>query len=115
MLLRLDADGVLGQIAGSRAAGGRSGVIDIAGADGQIAADHVHRVGWLIRGTTRAPLAVGPPIPTVREALRAFVAAVQAGGPIPVTVEEGLRAVAVAEAGYRSAARGGAPVPVRYD
>ncbi len=115
LLARLDADGVLGQIAGSRAAGGRSGVIEIAGAEGQIAADHVHRVGSLIRGTTRTPIAMGASIPTVREALRAFVAAVRAGGPVPVTVEEALRAVAVAEAGYRSAARGGAPVPVRYD
>jgi predicted dehydrogenase len=115
MLARLDADGMLGQIAGSRAAGGRSGAIEIAGAEGQIAADHVHRVGWLIRGTTRTPIAVGASIPTVREALRAFVAAVHAGGPVPVTVEEGLRAVAVAEAAYRSAALGGAPVPVRYD
>ena len=115
MLLRLDADGLLGQIAGSRAVGGRSGVIEIAGAEGQIAADHVHRVGWLIRGTQRAPIAVGEPIPTVRETLRAFVAAVGSGGPIPVPIEDGLRAVAVAEAGYRSAALGGAPVPVRYD
>ena len=115
MLARLDADGLLGQIAGSRAAGGRSGVIEIAGAEGQIAADHVHRVASLIRGSTRTPIRVEESIPTVREALRTFVEAVRTGGPVPVTIEDGLRAVAVAEAGYRSAARAGAPATVRYD
>jgi predicted dehydrogenase len=114
MLARLDGDGVLGQIAGSRAVGGRSGVIELAGADAQIAADHVHRFAWLLRGAAREPLPVGDAIPTVREALRAFVEAVRTGGPVPVTIEDGLRAVAVAEAGYRSASRGGAPVTVRY-
>jgi predicted dehydrogenase len=115
MLARLDADGVLGQLAGSRAVGGRTGVIEVAGAEGQIVADHVHRVAWLIQGSERVPLPVPAPIPTVREVLRAFVAAIAAGAPVPVTIEDGLRAVAVVEAGYRSAARGGAPETVRVD
>jgi predicted dehydrogenase len=115
MLARLDADGLLGQLAGSRAVGGRTGVIEIAGADGQIMADHVHGIAWLVRGGERAPIAVREPIPTVREALRAFVTAIRSGQSVPVTIEDGLRAVAVAEAGYRSAARAGAPVTVRYD
>jgi predicted dehydrogenase len=112
MAARLDADGVLGQVSGSRAVGGRTGVIELAGARGQIVADHVHRVAWLIRGSDRTPIAIPPAIPTVREALRAFVAGIRTGAPMPVTIEDGLRAVAIVEAGYRSAAKAGAPVAV---
>jgi predicted dehydrogenase len=69
-------------------------------------------VAWRIRGAERTPIPVAPAVPTVREILRAFVAAVRDGGPLPVPVEEGLRAVAIVDAGYRSAAAGGAPVAV---
>jgi predicted dehydrogenase len=112
MLARLGGDGLLGQVSGSRAARGRSGRIEVAGADGEIVADHVHQVAWLIRGATRTPIPVPPPVPTVREALRAFVAGIRTGAPMPVTVDDGLRAVAIVEASYRSAAHGGAPVAV---
>jgi predicted dehydrogenase len=60
----------------------------------------------LIRGRERRPLPVGEAMPTVREAVRAFVGALRSGAPFPVTVDDGLRAVAVAEACYRSAAQG---------
>jgi predicted dehydrogenase len=112
MLARLDGHAMLGHVAGSRALAGRTGFIELVGAGGAIVADHVHRVAWLVRGTTRTELAVPPAVPTVREALRAFVAGVRTGAPMPVTVEDGLRAVAIVEAGYRSAERGGAPVAV---
>jgi predicted dehydrogenase len=106
------AGGGLAQIAGSRALGGRVGRIEIAAAGGGIVADHVHRTAALVRGATLTPIPVAAPVPTVREALRAFVAGVLAGAPMPVTIEDGVRAVAIAEAGYRSAAAGGAPVAV---
>jgi len=112
MLARLDAAEVLGHVSGSRACAGRTGLIEVAGAEGQIVADHIEGVAWRIRGAERSPIPVAPAVPTVREILRAFVAAVRDGGPMPVPVEEGLRAVAVVDAGYRSAAAGGAPVAV---
>ena len=112
MFVRLDVENFVGQVSGSRALGGRTGLMDFSGAGGQIVADHVHRLAWMVRGTERTPIAVPPPVPTVREALRAFVAGVVTGAPMPVTVEEGLRAVAIADSAYRSAARGGAPTPV---
>jgi predicted dehydrogenase len=112
MLARMDAGGLLAHIAGSRALGGRTGLMEFAGAEGQIVADHVHRVAWVVRGGERTVLRVPEPVPTVREALRAFVAGVRDGRPMPITVEDGLRAVAIAEACYRSAAAGGVPTAV---
>ena len=50
VLARLDHEDLLGQIAGSRALGGRTGLIELAGAGGQIVADHVRREVSLIRG-----------------------------------------------------------------
>jgi len=112
MLARFDAPELLGQVSGSRGAGGRVGTIEVAGAGGTIVADHVQGTASLIRGRTSTPLRVEPAVPTVREVLRAFVSSVRTGGAVPVPVEEGLRAVAIVEAGYRSASRGGAPVAV---
>ncbi len=112
MLARLGADGLLGQVSGSRALGGRTGVIELAGAGGQIVADHVHRTAWIVRGRERAPLSLPAEVPTVREALRAFVAGVRGEAPMPITIQDGLRAVAIVDACYRSAASGGAPVTV---
>jgi predicted dehydrogenase len=109
---RMDADGLLAHIAGSRALGGRTGLMEFAGEGGQIVADHVHRFAWLVRGGERRALTIPDPVPTVREVLRAFVAAVRDGTPVPITVEDGIRSVAIAEASYRSAAAGGRPVAV---
>jgi len=112
MVARLDDPGMLAHIAGSRAVAGRTGLIELAGAGGQIVADHVHGTAWLIQGRTSTPIAVPEPVPTVREVLRAFVSGIRTGAPMPVTVDDGVRAVAIAEAGYRSAARGGTVTPV---
>jgi predicted dehydrogenase len=43
----------------------------------------------------------------VCEALREFAAALRAGQPMPIPFEEGLRAVAIADACYASARSGG--------
>jgi len=112
MLARLDREGLLGQIAGSRALGGRTGLIELAGAGGQIVADHVRGEAWLMRGRERTTITVPPPVPTVREALRKFVAGVRDGAPMPITIDDGVRAVAIVDACYRSAARAGAAVTV---
>jgi predicted dehydrogenase len=94
-----------GVVAGSRTTLGRSGLIELVGERGQLVGDHVHGFAYLLRGRERLELPVEPPVPTVREALRAFVTALSEGTPFPITVDDGLRAVAVAEACYRSAAR----------
>jgi predicted dehydrogenase len=112
LLARLDRDDLLAQIAGSRALGGRTGLIEVAGAHGQIVADHVRAEAWVAQGAARTPIPIADPVPTVRDVLCAFVAALREGGPMPVTVEDGMRAVAIIDAGYRSAARGGAAVRV---
>ena len=94
-------------IAGSRAMGGRVGLLELAGAQGHLLADHVH--GWvhLVRGTDRLTLPVPSPVPTVREVLDAFVRALREGTPFPISIEDGLRAVAIADAAYRSTERAG--------
>lgn len=51
-----------------------------------------------------------PPAQTVLATIRAFLQAVNDDTPMPVTGEDGFRAVEIAEACYRSAQDGGAPV-----
>jgi len=87
--------------------GGRAGLFELAGARGQLLADHVHGFVHLVRGPERHMLLVPPPVPTVRETLGAFVRALREGTSVPISIEDGLRAVAVADAAYRSAERGG--------
>jgi predicted dehydrogenase len=107
MTCQLSDPSLVAAIAGSRAMGGRVGLLELAGARGHLLADHVH--GWvhLVRGTERFTLPVPAPAPTVRETLNAFVRALREGTPFPISIEDGLRAVAIADAGYRSAERGG--------
>jgi predicted dehydrogenase len=112
MLARLADSPVLAHVAGSRALGGRTGLIELAGAGGQIVADHVRAEGWLVRGGERGRLPIGERVATVREALRAFVASVTQAVPVPITVVDGARAVAIIDACYRSAAGHGAPATV---
>lgn len=109
MHARLVKSGALAQVFGSRAMAGRCGPIEIAGAGGHIFADHVHREAWVARGREREALAVAAGVATVAATARDFVATVRNGTPPPITLEDGLRAVAVVEACYRSAARDGAP------
>jgi predicted dehydrogenase len=98
---------LLATVAGSRAMGGRVGLLELAGAGGHILADHVHGFAHLVRGSERLALPVPPAVPTVRETLAAFVRALREGTAFPIAIEDGLRAVAIAEAAYRSAERGG--------
>jgi predicted dehydrogenase len=97
---------LLAVVSGSRATASRSGGIEIAGEKGQIFADHVHGFALRITGTKREPLEVPPPAPTVRKALRAFARMLRDGSPPPITLEDGLWSVAMAEACYRSAESG---------
>ena len=108
MTCQLSDSSLVATIAGSRAMGGRVGLFDLAGARGHLLADHVHGFVHLVRGTERldAPRPLAP-VPTVRETLGAFVRALREGTPFPISIEDGLRAVAIVDAAYRSAERGG--------
>ena len=107
MTCQLSAPSLVAGVAGSRVMGGRGGLVELAGAQGQLVADHVHGFVHLVRGPDRLTLSVPPPAPTVRETLRAFVRALREGSSFPISIEDGLRAVAIVEAAYRSAERGG--------
>ena len=104
---QLSDPSLVATIAGSRAMGGRVGLLELAGARGHLLADHVHGFVSLVRGAERLTLPVPAPVPTVRETLGAFVRALREGTAFPISIEDGLRAVAIADAAYRSAARGG--------
>ena len=106
MQCRMDDPLLKGAAAGSRSTSSRSGLIEISGEKGQLLGDHAHGFAYLIKGLDRTPLPIEPLRPTVRETLKAFVEGVQQDTPFPITVEDGLRAVAIAEACYQSAMSG---------
>ena len=106
------SDGVtLASIAGSRATASRNGPLELTGEDGQLFGDHLLNVAYAVQGVIVSPLEVPPPVATVPAVLRDFATALQAGAPMPIPLEEGLRAVAIADACYR-AARSGRAEPV---
>jgi predicted dehydrogenase len=96
---------ISGTVAGSRSTASRSGLIELSGEQGQLVGDHHHGFAYLIKGSERLPLSVPPAVPTVREAVQAFVESLQKGTVFPIMPEDGLRAVAIAEACYRSASQ----------
>ena len=95
----------------SRVSGGRVCRVEAVGQAGQLIAD-VDR-SLLTRTEGRAIVAAEsvPDRPTVVIVLEAFARSLATGTPVPVSGEDGLCAVAMAEACYR-AAREGRPVPV---
>jgi len=105
-VLELEGSDALVAVSGSRSTAGRSGLIDVAGAHGQLLGDHVLGFAHAVRGLERTPIPVGEPVPTVREALRSFVRLILDAEPPPATLEDGARAVAIAEACLASAATG---------
>ena len=105
-VIRLGGGAALAAVAGSRATASRSGAIEVVGARGQLIADHVLNTAQIVRGATITRLEVAPPVATVCEVLSDFASTLQKGLPMPVPLEEGLRAVAIAEACYRAARSG---------
>src|SRR5205085_11192595 len=86
-LLELDGDGLpLVTVTGSRSTGGRSGMIDMAGAEGQLVGDHALGFAYAVRALLRTPIDLPPPVPTVRETLRAFVRLLRDGEAPPVAL-----------------------------
>lgn len=106
--LRLGNGAALATVSGARTAPGRTGHIEIAGELGTLVGDHVLNQASLVVGSTARTIDVGPPVPTVREVLGAFTQALRDGQPMPIPLEEGLRAVAIADACYVSVRTGAA-------
>lgn len=104
--LRLSGGRALASVAGSRATASRSGPIEIAGRAGQLIGDHVLNQACLVRGTKATPLDVPPPVHTVLATLQDFARALATDQPMPITLADGLRAVAVVRACYEAAACG---------
>jgi predicted dehydrogenase len=98
--------GIAGAVAGSRSTASRSGLIELSGEHGQLVGDHHHGFAYLMNAPERIPLPIEPAVPTVREMVQSFVDGLQKGAAFPITPDDGLRAVAIAEACYRSAESG---------
>jgi predicted dehydrogenase len=110
-VIRMHGGAAVVAVAGSRATASRSGAIELAGADGMLIADHLLNTIQFVHGTTVTPLPVPDPVPTVRDCLADFATALRRGAPMPIPLEDGLRAVAMAAACY-TAARSGRAAPV---
>lgn len=96
--------GTLAAIAGSRTTASRGGALELVGNEGQLIGDHALNFAHEVHDTTLTPLRVPPSVSTVLETMKDFAAALRRGAPMPIPLEEGLRAVALAEACYRAAA-----------
>jgi predicted dehydrogenase len=90
----------------SRIAAGRVSRAEWLGEKGQLLAEWSEHRFSVISGTAGRIEQAVPDTPTVIAALKAFVTAVQEGRPMPITGRDGQRAVAIADACYRSALEG---------
>lgn len=104
--LHVESPNVLVTAACARTAGARNGHIGLAGERGALFADHVLHNAARVVGTRVEPIELAAPAATVCEVVRDFARAVGAGGPMPITLEDGLRAVAVVDACYAAARTG---------
>lgn len=93
----------------------RVGAVEWIGSQGRLLADWPsRRLRWTSgTGEVREEQEY-PPSPTVLDTLTAFLRAVEEGTPMPITGEDGCRAVEIAEACYQSAQRGGVSVLAEY-
>ncbi len=105
-IVTLEKSNILASVMGSRGTRGRNGLIEVAGESGQLIADHVHNYLYEVRGMELKAVELEDPLPTVCEALKAFYDSLCQEVPFPVTIEDGVTAVAIAEACYRSAETG---------
>jgi predicted dehydrogenase len=111
-ILELVGSKTLVGVSGCRATGGRSGLIDAAGTNAQLVADHQQHWLQTTRGLERTPVALPPAAPTVREVLVAFADLILHGTVPRASLEDGAHSVRIAEACMRSAAADGRGMPV---
>jgi predicted dehydrogenase len=102
--------GSAGRMEVRRVPAGRIGLAEVIGSEGRLSADWVRRCLRFQPGTGSGQEWNLPPAPTVLATLTAFLEALADGRSMPVTGEDGCRAVELAEACYRSAEAGGRPV-----
>ncbi|MBH0209798.1 MAG: Gfo/Idh/MocA family oxidoreductase [Nitrospira sp.] len=105
--------GTICRIEITRVVGERAGRAVWVGSQGRVAADWMRRriCVEMSSGEKTADVDI-PPSLTVLDTLSAFLQAVNDGTPMPITGEDGCRAVEIAEACYQSARIGGALVNV---
>lgn len=104
------AQGTDGRIEVTRTEASRVGAAVLIGSQGRLTADWIQqRLEWT-GPDQRTEAWLLSPCPTVLATLQAFVEAVQRSKPMPISGEDGFRAVEIAEACYRSAASHGARV-----
>jgi predicted dehydrogenase len=99
--------GILATVDNCRVTGGRSGRIEVVGEKGVLSADHVQGTLTCQEGQKSKALTVSANVPTVRAVLEDFVQVARGRKPVPVGLEDGLRAVEIALACRRSARLGG--------
>ena len=101
-----DEAAAVASVSCSRTTACRNGLIEISGEHGQLVGDHV--LNRLVRLDAEGAhdLAVDAPRHTVLECLHRFAADLAKSGPPAISYDDGLAAVAVADACYRAAASG---------
>ncbi len=102
--LAMQSPGLLAQVACSRSTESRNGLIEVSGEHGQLVVDHVLGSGYRLSARGREDLVVDAPRMTVRFVLERLVDDAKRDLPSPIPFRDGLAAIAVAEACYRSAA-----------
>jgi predicted dehydrogenase len=112
-VVELDGGAVLATVSGCRATASRTGAIELAGERGQLVGDHALGTALRVTGRTTEPLTVGEDRPTIVETLMAFAGALRSGQAVPIPLEDGLRAAALAEACRNAAASGRAETVAR--
>jgi len=90
----------------SRVSQGRVTRVEIIGTEGQALADWTTGIAHRISRGNRTTDFPCPPRATLVDVLRDFCQAIRTGSPMPITAEDGLRAVELAEACYRSGQTG---------
>jgi predicted dehydrogenase len=99
------------QIEIARVLGSRAGRAIWIGSQGRVEADWMHRRIRCVDDDGVETMNADPlPSQTVLHTLTAFLQAVKNNSPMPITGEDGYRAVEIAEACYRSAQAGGKPI-----
>lgn len=93
---------ILGSVTASRGTRSRYGEIRLIGSRGQIFCDHALNRAILLGENGVVAEESLPNVPTVREALKAFEKVVRGAESPTITVDDGLQAVGIVDACYRS-------------
>jgi predicted dehydrogenase len=94
--------GLLAQVACSRSTDSRNGLVEATGEHGQLVIDHVLGTGYRLTARGREELPLGAPRMTVKALLEQVVDDARHDRAPAIGLRDGLAAVAVADACYRS-------------